>query len=123
MIIHAIPYNSPAESSGPHFAGETPALPGCTQLKTAIGVESESLVAIYAERSTDVMVGILGILKAGGAYVPLDPIHPIERILFMLEQCKAIGRGHPTVHPGLRRKVSLLFCSCHPRQLWGLLAK
>ena len=32
-----------------------------------------------AERSIDLVVGLLGILKAGGAYVPLDPGYPAER--------------------------------------------
>jgi amino acid adenylation domain-containing protein len=37
-------------------------------------------VALFVERSLDMMVGLLGILKAGGAYVPLDPAHPRERL-------------------------------------------
>ncbi|MGQ3482132.1 AMP-binding protein, partial [Paenibacillus sp. TY11] len=37
------------------------------------GVEADQLVAILAERSLDMVVGILAILKAGGAYVPVDP--------------------------------------------------
>ncbi len=45
-----------------------------------MGVEADQLVAILAERSLDMVVGILGILKAGGAYVPVDPDYPKERI-------------------------------------------
>ncbi|KAF6562685.1 AMP-binding protein, partial [Paenibacillus sp. EKM207P] len=44
------------------------------------GVEADQLVAILAERSLDMIVGILAILKAGGAYVPVDPDYPEERI-------------------------------------------
>jgi amino acid adenylation domain-containing protein len=48
------------------------------------GVKPDVLVAICAERSLEVMIGILAILKAGGAYVPLDPEHPSERLRFIL---------------------------------------
>jgi amino acid adenylation domain-containing protein/thioester reductase-like protein len=49
-----------------------------------LGVGPEVLVGIFAERSIEMVVGILGVLKAGGAYVPLDPTYPIERLAFML---------------------------------------
>ncbi|AGP35405.1 hypothetical protein SCE1572_13250 [Sorangium cellulosum So0157-2] len=50
----------------------------------ALGVGPESRVGLHAERSLDMVVGILGILKAGGAYVPLDPIYPEDRLGFMM---------------------------------------
>ncbi|WP_345760849.1 amino acid adenylation domain-containing protein, partial [Bacillus sp. PBIB7] len=53
------------------------------------GVGADQLVGIMAERSLDMIVGILGILKAGGAYVPIDPEYPEERIHYMLEDSKA----------------------------------
>ena len=43
------------------------------------------LVGLRAERSLELVVGILGILKAGGAYLPLDPAYPRDRVEFMLE--------------------------------------
>ena len=54
-----------------------------------LGVGPEVLVAICAERSLELMVGLYGILKAGGAYVPLDPKYPSERLAFMLQDCGA----------------------------------
>jgi amino acid adenylation domain-containing protein len=51
----------------------------------AIGVAPEVRVALCADRSLEMIVGLLGILKAGGAYVPLDPAYPQERLSFMLE--------------------------------------
>ncbi|WP_434749294.1 non-ribosomal peptide synthase/polyketide synthase [Paenibacillus amylolyticus] len=53
------------------------------------GVHADQLVAILAERSLDMVVGILSILKAGGAYVPVDPDYPEERIRFMIEDSGA----------------------------------
>ena len=53
------------------------------------GVKPEVRVGICAERSLDMVIGILGILKAGGAYVPLDPAYPKERLDFILKETKA----------------------------------
>ncbi|HSF39112.1 MAG TPA: non-ribosomal peptide synthase/polyketide synthase [Thermoanaerobaculia bacterium] len=50
-----------------------------------LGVGPESRVGLAAERSFDLIVGLLGILKAGGAYVPIDPSYPEERLAFLLE--------------------------------------
>src|SRR6185503_13746356 len=54
-----------------------------------LGVGPESTVSICAERSFELVIGVLGILKAGGAYVPLDPHYPRERLSFMLADCGA----------------------------------
>ena len=51
----------------------------------ALGVAPESRVGLCAERSLDLVAGILAILKAGGAYVPLDPAYPAERLAWMVE--------------------------------------
>jgi amino acid adenylation domain-containing protein/FkbH-like protein len=49
-----------------------------------LGVGPEKLVAICANRSIEMVVGLLGTMKAGGAYVPLDPEHPRNRLGVML---------------------------------------
>ncbi|WP_338552863.1 non-ribosomal peptide synthase/polyketide synthase [Paenibacillus sp. KS-LC4] len=51
----------------------------------ASGVQADELVGLMAERSLEMIVGIMAILKAGGAYVPIDPEYPEERIHYMLE--------------------------------------
>src|SRR5205814_10304091 len=54
-----------------------------------MGVRSETFVGICAERSVEMIVGILAILKAGAAYVPFDATYPAERIDFMIEDTKS----------------------------------
>ena len=49
------------------------------------GVQAQTLVGVYVERSLAMMIGLLGIHKTGAAYVPLDPTYPKERIAFMLQ--------------------------------------
>ncbi|MFJ4430202.1 amino acid adenylation domain-containing protein [Pseudomonas sp. NPDC089395] len=51
----------------------------------AQGVRQDTPVGIAAERSLELVVGLLAILKAGGAYVPLDPEYPAERLSYMFE--------------------------------------
>ena len=51
----------------------------------ALGVESESAVAVYLKRSPDMVVAMLGILKAGGAYLPLDLESPKQRLAFIMQ--------------------------------------
>ncbi len=51
------------------------------------GVKPGDFIAIYVERSLDMLVGILAILKTGAAYVPLDPGYPEQRLQYMLQDC------------------------------------
>ncbi|MFK4475597.1 NRPS condensation-like uncharacterized protein, partial [Paenibacillus sp. RC73] len=62
------------------------------QLATVLrerGVKPDDIIAIMAERSMEMVIGILGTLKAGGAYLPIDPNYPEERIHYMLEDSGA----------------------------------
>ena len=54
----------------------------------ALGVGPETRVGLCAERSADLVAGLLAVFKAGGAYVPLDPSYPRERLSFMLEDAR-----------------------------------
>ncbi|MBC8756557.1 amino acid adenylation domain-containing protein [Kordia sp. YSTF-M3] len=54
-------------------------------LQSTTEIKSDTLIALYMDRSLEMIIGILGILKSGGAYVPIDPAYPIERINYILE--------------------------------------
>src|SRR5262249_21987038 len=46
-------------------------------------------VAIFMDRSIEMIVALLGVLKAGAAYLPLDPTYPLERLQFMLQDAQS----------------------------------
>src|SRR5947209_17645430 len=48
-----------------------------------LGVGPDVRVGLCAERSAELVVGLLAILEAGGAYVPLDPAFPHQRLALM----------------------------------------
>jgi amino acid adenylation domain-containing protein len=54
------------------------------------GAKADRLVALYAQRSADMVVGVLGILKSGAAYVPIDPAYPPPRVAFLFEDSGAL---------------------------------
>ncbi|XOS94519.1 amino acid adenylation domain-containing protein [Brevibacillus laterosporus] len=77
----------------------------------AQGVQADGLVGIMAERSLDMVVGMLAILKAGGAYVPIDPEYPEERIAYMLEDSNVnllLLQSHLLGRVAFDKKVILL---------------
>ncbi|MEU3916694.1 amino acid adenylation domain-containing protein [Streptomyces sp. NPDC029004] len=46
----------------------------------AHGAGPDSLVGLCAERTVDLVVGVLAVLKSGAGYLPLDPRHPAARL-------------------------------------------
>ncbi|MDT0470328.1 AMP-binding protein, partial [Streptomyces gibsoniae] len=75
------------------------------------GAGPGSLVAVSAERSLDLVAGLLGVLRTGAGYTPLDPEYPAERLAFMLADSGAgillTQRGLP-VPEGCEARVLLL---------------
>ncbi|MDT0610038.1 amino acid adenylation domain-containing protein [Streptomyces lancefieldiae] len=55
----------------------------------ALGVGTETPVAVLLERSAAVVVATLAVLKAGGAYVPLHSGYPAERMAWVLSDTGA----------------------------------
>ncbi len=50
----------------------------------ASGVIENTPVGIVADKSIEIITGILAILKAGGGYVPLDPDYPLQRMNYII---------------------------------------
>ena len=64
----------------------------------ALGARPDHLVGLLAERSVDLIAGLLGIVKSGAAYLPIDPATPAARAGFMLEDAGAIALVTERVH-------------------------
>jgi amino acid adenylation domain-containing protein len=54
------------------------------------GVGRERVVAVWADRSIEMVIGVLAVWKAGAAYLPLDPAHPVERLRVMLSEVRPL---------------------------------
>jgi amino acid adenylation domain-containing protein len=54
------------------------------------GIEPGGLVGILAERSPELIAGMLAVLKVGAAYVPLDPAAPAARLEHMMDGVQAV---------------------------------
>ncbi len=55
---------------------------------SSLGVGENVIVGLFAERTSEMVVGLLGILMARGAYLPIDPDYPADRVRFMLGDAK-----------------------------------
>jgi amino acid adenylation domain-containing protein len=53
------------------------------------GIGPDAVVALIAERSPELITGILAVLKAGAAYLPVDPAYPRSRIDYLLADSSA----------------------------------
>jgi amino acid adenylation domain-containing protein len=53
------------------------------------GVCTSDVVGLFIERSTDLLVGLLGIVKSGAAFLPLDLSYPRDRTAFILRDAQA----------------------------------
>src|SRR5262249_38506557 len=54
------------------------------------GVGPEAPVGMCMERGLEMVKALLGILKAGGVYLPLDPGYPMDRLLRIVADSKAL---------------------------------
>jgi amino acid adenylation domain-containing protein len=68
----------------------------------AHGAGTGSVVAVVAERSLELLPGLLGVLKAGAAYLPIDPDYPADRVAFMLsDAAPAVVLTQRRIRPAL----------------------
>ena len=85
----------------------------------ARGAGRGSLVPICAERSSELLVAILGVLGSGAAYVPLEPDHPDDHAQRLVEDAGATivlataaqadrfeGRGQDVIRVDLSDRVA-----------------
>lgn len=82
-------------------------------LRTEWSVDNTTLVGLMMDRSTDLVVSILGILKAGAAYVPIDPAYPEDRIRFILSDARPRLVLTDRSDPGLEIPDGTAFLSPH----------
>lgn len=52
-------------------------------------IQSDTLIALYLDRSVEMIISIMAVLKSGGAYVPISPEYPQARTQFALTDTKA----------------------------------
>jgi amino acid adenylation domain-containing protein/non-ribosomal peptide synthase protein (TIGR01720 family) len=57
----------------------------------ALGAGPDRVVLLIAERSEDLLVGLLGILKSGAAYLYCEPDTPRQRLDFMAADANAVA--------------------------------
>ncbi|WP_387555490.1 AMP-binding protein, partial [Photorhabdus sp. RM126S] len=54
-----------------------------------VPLQADTPIALYLDRSLDMVISILAVLKAGGAYVPISPEYPLERVRFILDDTRS----------------------------------
>jgi amino acid adenylation domain-containing protein len=55
----------------------------------SLGVTPETLIAVFANRSPNLLAAMLAIFNAGGVYLPLDPAYPSKRVEQILSRSRA----------------------------------
>jgi amino acid adenylation domain-containing protein len=58
------------------------------RLLRTYGAGPEDRIVLYAERSAELLIGILAVLKSGAAYVPLDPAFPADRVAYVVNDAQ-----------------------------------
>jgi amino acid adenylation domain-containing protein len=63
---------------------------GLAHLLRAEGVKPETIVALMADPSAEVVIAVLSILRTGGAFLPIAADYPIERVKYILADSGAV---------------------------------
>lgn len=53
------------------------------------GVRPGDIIPLIAQRTPEMLVGLLAIVKVGASYIPIDARYPAKRIRFIVEQSQA----------------------------------
>eukprot|EP00656_Telonema_subtile_P048381 TRINITY_DN5752_c0_g1_i3.p1 TRINITY_DN5752_c0_g1~~TRINITY_DN5752_c0_g1_i3.p1 ORF type:complete len:1134 (-),score=267.98 TRINITY_DN5752_c0_g1_i3:69-3470(-) len=78
----------------------------------AKGVGVGGFVPLLMDRSSEMLIGMLGILMAGAAYVPFAPYMPADRLTFMAEDCEARAVLTTENHATLAGSIGVEFVVC-----------
>ncbi|WP_235428074.1 non-ribosomal peptide synthetase [Xenorhabdus khoisanae] len=60
----------------------------CDQQQRNAPLQADTPIALYLDRSPEMVISMLAVLKAGGAYVPISPEYPAERVSFILQDIR-----------------------------------
>ncbi|GJJ06092.1 putative NRPS-like protein biosynthetic cluster [Clathrus columnatus] len=70
------------------------------------GIQREEVVMIYAHRSVDLVVAVMGVLKAGATFSVIDPAYPPSRQIIYLRVAQPRGlivlQGAGSIHSSVR---------------------
>ncbi|KIM33712.1 hypothetical protein M408DRAFT_60290 [Serendipita vermifera MAFF 305830] len=74
------------------------------------GIQREDVVMVYAHRSVELVVAVMGILKAGGTFSVIDPAYPPSRQTVYLNVARPRGLivllGAGTIHKSVREFIT-----------------
>ena len=73
----------------------------------AQGLEADSCIGLFLERSPQFVVAALAVLKSGAAYLPMDPTTPADRAAFILSDA-----GAPLLLTHRDKTAALPNCPC-----------
>jgi len=63
------------------------------QLQNDAELPKDTLIALYFDRSMEMIISMLAVMKAGAAYVPISPAFPAHRVAFILNDIAPEGSG------------------------------
>jgi nocardicin nonribosomal peptide synthetase NocB len=75
------------------------------EIARRIAGTGERIVALLADRSADMVAGLLAVWKAGAACLPLDPTYPEARLRYLLEDSGAAALLAPASHAELAERL------------------
>lgn len=70
-----------------------------------LGAGPDQLIAVFMERSPDLLVTIIGVLLSGAAYLPLDVDYPAARLRFVIDDAQpllVLTQRHLAAHVALQ---------------------
>ncbi|MBO0454911.1 non-ribosomal peptide synthetase [Candidatus Enterococcus murrayae] len=62
---------------------------GLAKILIEKGVKTGDRIILRFERSFEMIISILAVLKVKAVFVPIDPEHPIDRVEYIIKDCKA----------------------------------